>query len=169
MQYLLSLLPVLACPVGMGLMMWLMMRMGKEQTPSAPIPQQEERHVAAPRAMPPSSEPGSLQHASPLKAIWDCMQMCLNWKVLVGLAVVAALVGVAAPRFFFGALPVLLVLACPLSILFMMRQMGKRQQGSAEARGASCPACPEEPAMEQSQESEPSAVIEHEPASPLKW
>jgi hypothetical protein len=169
MQYLFSLLPVLACPVGMGLMMWLMMRMGKEQTPPAPTPQQEERHVAAPRAMPPSSEPGSSPHASPLKAIWDCIQMCLNWKVLLGLAVVAVLVGVAAPRLFFGALPVLLVFACPLSMLFMMRQMGKRQPGSVGAREANCPACQEEPATEQSQESEPAAVIERDPASPLKW
>jgi len=29
----LSLLPLLACLVGMGLMMWLMMRQGKEHTP----------------------------------------------------------------------------------------------------------------------------------------
>jgi len=93
------------------------------------------------------------------------MQMCLNWKVLVGLAVVAVLVGVAAPRLFFGALPVLLALACPISMLFMMRQMGKRQQGSAEAGGASCPACQEEPVVEPG----PSAVIKREPASPVKW
>src|SRR5207302_6717036 len=33
MQYILSLLPLLACPVGMGLMMWFMMRGNKQQTP----------------------------------------------------------------------------------------------------------------------------------------
>ncbi len=31
MQYILSLLPVLACPVGMGLMMWMMMRGNKNK------------------------------------------------------------------------------------------------------------------------------------------
>ena len=105
MQYILSLLPVLACPVGMGLMMWLIMRQGKEHTPPAASPQQEARPVAAPRASPVTSTPMSSQHTSPLKAIWDCMQMCLNWKVLAGLAVVAVLIGIAAPQFFFGALP----------------------------------------------------------------
>ncbi len=33
MQYIISLLPLLACPVGMGLMMWFMMRIGKDSTP----------------------------------------------------------------------------------------------------------------------------------------
>ncbi len=166
MQYLLSLFPVLACPVGMGLIMWLMMRMGKEQTSSDAGRQLEERQRAVvPEGRPESSTPLSEPAPSVWKAIWDCMQMCLNWKVLIGLAVVALGVGVAAPRLFLGALPVLLVLACPLSMLFMMGQMGKRQQGAARAGGASCPACQDKPAVE----TEQSEVIERESTSPVKW
>ena len=123
MQYLLSLLPVLACPVGMGLMMWLIMRQGKEHTPRAASPQQEDRPVAAPRACPVTSTPVSSQRPSPLKAIWDCVQMCLNWKVLAGLAVVGLAVWVVAPQFVLAALPLLLVVACPLSMLVMMGRM----------------------------------------------
>src|SRR6266852_8811184 len=84
MQYILSLLPVLACPVGMGLMIWLLMRRGKEQTPPDASPQQEYRPAASPMATPVTSTPVSSQHTSPLKAIWDCVQMCLNWKDLAG-------------------------------------------------------------------------------------
>ena len=68
MQYLLSLLPVLACPVGMGLMMWLIMRQGKEHTPPAAEKQQEDRPVAAPLASPVTSTPVSSQHPSPIGA-----------------------------------------------------------------------------------------------------
>lgn len=50
--------------------------------------------------------------------------MCLNWKVLAGLAVVAVGLFVVAPQLALSALPILLVLACPLSMLFMMRGMG---------------------------------------------
>ena len=123
MQYILSLLPVLACPVGMGLMMWLIMRQGKEQMPPDAAPQREDRPVEKPLASPVNSTSMSSQRTSPLKAIWDCVQMCLNWKVLVGLAVVGLAVWVVAPRLVLAALPLLLIVACPLSMLVMMGRM----------------------------------------------
>ena len=131
MQYILSLLPVLACPVGMGLMIWLMMRQGKEQTPPDAVPQQEDRPVASPRASPVTLTPMSSQHTSPLRAIWDCVQMCLNWKVLVGLAVVGLAVWVVAPHLVLAALPLLLIVACPLSMLVMMGRMRGGQPAQA--------------------------------------
>lgn len=48
---------------------------------------------------------------------------CFNWKVYAGLAAVAVGVWLVAPALAWGALPVLLVLACPLSMLVMMRGM----------------------------------------------
>ena len=131
MQYLLPLLPVLACPVGMGLIMWLITRQGKEHTPSDVSPQREDRSVASPRASPVTLTPMSSQHTSPLRAIWDCVQMCLNWKVLVGLAVVGLAVWVVAPQLVLAALPLLLIVACPLSMLVMMGRMRGGQPAQA--------------------------------------
>lgn len=128
MQYLLSILPLLACPVGMGLMMWMMMRGRKGQAPDSPAREQMPREA---RSMPAPDVPMQESPASPLKAIVDCLQMCLNWKVLAGLAVVGVGTWIAVPRFASSALPVLLVLVCPLSMLLMMRSMGNR--GSQEA------------------------------------
>ncbi len=54
---------------------------------------------------------------------------CFNKNVLIGLGVVAAAVFILAPGAR-SALPLLLVLACPLSMAFMMFGMSKR--GSAD-------------------------------------
>jgi hypothetical protein len=169
MQYILSLLPVLACPVGMGLVMWLIMRMGKEQSPPAASPKEVDSPIESSQAMHTSPAPLPAQQSFPLKAIWECMQMCLNWKVLVGLAVIALGIAVAAPQFFFGALPILLVLACPISMLLMMGQMGKMQSNS-RGESVSCPTCQEKP-VEQAQEREQSAraAENSSPTSSLKW
>ena len=139
MQYFLSLLPLLACPIGMGLMVWLMMRQGKEQTPPDASPQPEDRRVASPMAPPMTSTSMSSQNTSPLKAIWDCIQMCLNWKVLAGLAVVGLIVLVVAPQLILAALPILLIAACPLSMLFMMRGMVRNRNVATQLQGDQLP------------------------------
>ena len=63
---------------------------------------------------------------------------CLNWKVVAGLGVVAVGVFVVAPKLALAALPVLLVLACPLSCLFMMRGMSGTNSGESAAQDSAC-------------------------------
>lgn len=53
--------------------------------------------------------------------------MCFNWKVLAGLAGVGLAVWVVAPNLVGAALPLLLVAACPLSMLLMGRGMAGGQ------------------------------------------
>ena len=119
MQYILSWLPVLACPVGMGLMMWFMMRGNKQQTPG------EAGHTPMQTDSQPleGTEPSGVAAPPKSAATFNLLGMCLNWKVLAGLAVVGLIVLVVAPQFIWAALPILLVAACPLSMLFMMRGM----------------------------------------------
>lgn len=146
MQYVLSLLPGLACPLGMGALMWLMMRGMKEQPPanvSEISPRQQD--TRGPASLERTALPESpAQQPSLFKTIWDCVQMCLNWRVLVGLVVVAALIGVLAPNLFAAAIPVLVVLVCPLSMGIMLLRMGKMRQGASRG-AASCAVC--EPAQ----------------------
>lgn len=49
---------------------------------------------------------------------------CLNNKVLVGVGLVAAALLIATPGRSAGLLPVLMMMACPLSMLLMMRAGG---------------------------------------------
>lgn len=60
---------------------------------------------------------------------------CLDVRVLVAIALVAVGVLVLAPGLFWTALPVLAILACPLSMLFMMRGRGK-MNGQPKSRSA---------------------------------
>lgn len=53
--------------------------------------------------------------------------MCLNWKVLAGLAAVGLGVWIVAPELVGAALPLLLLAACPLSMLLMGRGMAGGQ------------------------------------------
>ena len=53
--------------------------------------------------------------------------MCFNWKVIAGLAGVGLAVWAVAPNLIGAALPVLLVAACPLSMLLMGRGMAGGQ------------------------------------------
>ena len=55
------------------------------------------------------------------------MRMCFDRRVLASLAVLAAAVLIVQPRWFGVALPLMLALACPLSMLLMMRGMNRGQ------------------------------------------
>jgi hypothetical protein len=65
------------------------------------------------------------------------LKMCLNWKVLAGLAAVGVGIYLVAPDLVLAALPILLLAACPLSMLLMMWAMrggpSEDQQASQEA------------------------------------
>lgn len=65
--------------------------------------------------------------------------MCSNWKVLAGLAGVGLGVYIAAPELALSALPLLLMAACPLSMLLMSKSM----------MGGQCPAPRHEQAQQQ--------------------
>ena len=60
----------------------------------------------------------------------ELMGMCLNKRVLIGLGVVALGVLAVSPRTFGAVAPLLMMAACPLSMIFMMRTMNRD--------GASC-------------------------------
>ncbi len=49
--------------------------------------------------------------------------MCFNWKVIAGLAMLGLGIWLWAPSLTVAALPLLLAVACPLSMLLMMRGM----------------------------------------------
>jgi hypothetical protein len=95
-------------------------------------------------------------HASPFRAVVNMIKCCLNPKVLAGLAVVGVGVLVFAPNLAASVLPLLVVLACPLSMLFMMHSMFGQKDNS---NGAACEHCA--PQQEQPNQA---VVIDHVPA-----
>ncbi len=63
----------------------------------------------------------------------NLLGMCFDWRVLTGLAAIGVGIWIVAPQLIAPALPILVVLVCPLSMLLMMRMMGNStaQSGSA--------------------------------------
>ena len=127
MQYILSLLPALACPVGMGLMAWLMIRGNKQQAPS----EVDQARTPEPHQPLKSAELPAMEVPSRSASAFNLLGMCLNWKALLALAGVEVFILMLAPRFFWTALPILLVAACPLSMLLMMRGMSGKATANA--------------------------------------
>jgi hypothetical protein len=66
------------------------------------------------------------------------MKMCFNWKVAAGLLLAGLGVFAVAPNLFGAALPLLILAACPLSMLLMMRAMsgGGRCEGDFDKSAA---------------------------------
>lgn len=76
------------------------------------------------------------------------MTQCFNWKVLAGLAAVGVGLYVVRPDLVLSALPLLLLAACPLSMLFMGRMMGGQQTQPGQvamAAGGGQYTCPMHP------------------------
>lgn len=68
--------------------------------------------------------------------------MCFNWKVVAALAAVGFGVWAIAPGIFGAAGPLLIALACPLSMLFMMRGMTRSSQTAQDTQAGVSPALP---------------------------
>ena len=60
------------------------------------------------------------------------LALCFDRRVLAGLGAVAVAVWLFAPQLFLAALPVLIVLACPLSMLAMAWMMRGRPATAAD-------------------------------------
>jgi hypothetical protein len=69
------------------------------------------------------------------------LKACLNWKVLVGLGAAGVAIYLIAPSLVATALPILLLAACPLSMLLMMwgMQHTQGQQTPQEPDGGLTP------------------------------
>lgn len=67
--------------------------------------------------------------------------MCINKKVVAVLAIVGVALYLAAPNLIGAALPLLILAACPLSMVFMMRAMsGDKSTPESQEHGAAADA-----------------------------
>ncbi|PSB13357.1 hypothetical protein C7B76_20175 [filamentous cyanobacterium CCP2] len=68
-----------------------------------------------------------------MKTKVNLLGMCFDWRVLVGLVAVGIAIAVLAPQLTLSALPLLLLAACPLSMLLMMVMMNRMDKDSMSA------------------------------------
>ena len=62
--------------------------------------------------------------------------MCINWKVVAGLAVAGLGMFAFAPNLIGAALPLLVIAACPLSMVVMVRAMSGRGRCDTQKAGS---------------------------------
>lgn len=67
-----------------------------------------------------------------MKGLYRLIECCINWRVVAGLGVVGIALFLLAPKLALASLPVLVVLVCPISMLFMMRSMGNMNMGASK-------------------------------------
>lgn len=126
MQTLLTLLPALLCPLSMVAMIWLMHHDSKDGKMAEPVSM-----VAAPQHHATQSFIRSLGH-------W--LQCCINWKVGLGLTLVGVGIWVVQPARVGTALPFLVILLCPLSMLLMRWGRHHEPQSSTPIEAATATA-----------------------------
>lgn len=63
----------------------------------------------------------------------NILRMCYDWRVLTALAVLGVGIFLVAPGIALAALPLLILAACPLSMMLMMKSMGAHQASATEA------------------------------------
>jgi len=70
------------------------------------------------------------------------VRMCLDKRVLAALAAVAVILLAVSPQTLGAAAPILVMAACPLSMLVMMRVMNRRDESAEGASDAQHPSAP---------------------------
>ncbi|MGG6295707.1 DUF2933 domain-containing protein [Leptolyngbya sp. AN02str] len=68
-----------------------------------------------------------------MKTKVNVLGICFDWRVLVGLVAVGIAIALLAPQLTLSALPLLLLAACPLSMLLMMVMMNRMDKDSMSA------------------------------------
>ena len=71
-----------------------------------------------------------------MKKLYALVECCLNWRVIVGLALIGAALFLYAPKLGLLYVPVLLALVCPISMFVMMFAMSRKDAGSRSNEGA---------------------------------